>query len=250
VNFRLGRNKSAPDSRTLKFADYLKPEALAPAPPATNWYGNVPNWPMFGNDKFGDCTIAALCHAQDTWTTYASGVETGPTLSQALDVYHTLSPNDTGCDMLTTLKYFAKHGIGGKTIAAYCALDIHSLHQAQTAINLFGGIYFGLNLPDAITHAPDMLTIPWDVAECGRVGNPASGHAVWMNGYAHSTGYLFFDTITWAARIQMSGTAYQDWGEECYAIVSTEWIAANGTSPSGFNLAQLLLDRAAISAIK
>lgn len=247
MKYRRGRKKSVPDSRTLRFADYVKPKALAAPPKAVNWYSEVSSWPMYANDTLGCCTISALGHAQNAWTKYATGVEAGPTRDQVINAYNKLSPKDDGVDMLTSLKYFAKTGIGGKKIAAYCQLDNGSLEQAKLAIELFGGVYFGLELPDAIVNAPDMLTIPWDVASCGRVGDPNEGHAVWISGY-ETTDYFFFDPITWAKRITMSGSAYQDWGDEVYAIVSPQWIAKNGLSPSGFDLAQLLSDRAAVAA--
>jgi hypothetical protein len=244
---KFGRIPSKHDSRTLRFADYLsQPESLAKPPASMNWYSAVKAFPMYGNDSLSDCTIAALAHAQNAWTTYATGTEGGPTLSEVESAYYALSPNDTGADMLSTLKYFTRHGIGGQKIAAYCAIDPKNLVQAQMAIQLFGGVYFGLNLPAAIVNAPDMLTIPWNVATCGAVGDPSNGHAIHLAGY-RNTDYLFFDAITWAHRIDMSGTAYTDWGDECYAIVSQQWIEATGVSPSGFNLVQLLADRAAIA---
>jgi hypothetical protein len=248
MQYRLGRKKSKPDSRTLRFRDYFRPLEFVPPPKDENWYGKVSSWNMYGNDQYGSCGMAALGHAQEAWTTYAEGIEAGPTLDQVLNAYNILSPHDDGVDMLTSLKFFAKTGIGGKKIAAYVALEPGNLEQAKLAIQLFGGVYFGLNLPDAITSAPDMLKIHWDVATCGKVGDPNNGHAVWLSGYK-SSDFFFFEPITWGQRISMSATAYQDWGEECYAIVSPQWINKVGYSPSGFNLAQLLVDRAAIASV-
>ena len=46
----------------------------------------------------------------------------------------------------------------------------------------------------------------------------------------------------------MSHNFFLDYADECYAIVTTDWIEANGNSPSGFNLSALLADLKEITA--
>jgi hypothetical protein len=72
-NYRFGKHPPKVDYRTLRFKNYLTP-AIA-APPATynvlttsvypKLKTNDPTklFPMDGNDTLGDCTIAALAHA-------------------------------------------------------------------------------------------------------------------------------------------------------------------------------------------
>ena len=252
MQYRLGRNPSIPDPRTLKFGDYLIPSQLPSAPSFAGYFTEVWQWPMFGNDQYGDCTFAALAHQMNAWTKYATGVERGPLIDDVLKAYFALSPNDTGADMLSTLKYTAKTGIGeGNKIAAYVQLDLANHAQLETAIYLFGNVYLGLALPDAIVNDADPLTIPWIVPTEGAVGewapNPNNGHAIAAVGYGVGASYL--DIVTWGKRIGMGWSAYCDYVDEAYALVSTQWIAKAGNSPSGFDLAQLLLDRAALSKL-
>jgi hypothetical protein len=119
---------------------------------------------MYANDTQGDCVIAALGHQQNSWTEYATGTEGGPTLAQVESVYKTLSPNDTGVDMLTSLKYISHYPLGESVIAAYVALDLRNHAQAKTAIDMFGSIFIGLSLPNAIVNSRNPLDIPWGCA--------------------------------------------------------------------------------------
>jgi hypothetical protein len=47
----------------------------------------------------------------------------------------------------------------------------------------------------------------------------------------------------------MGWSAYDAYVDEVYAVVTPQWIEANGLSPSGFNLEQLLADRAVVSSV-
>ena len=73
-NYRFGKHPPKVDYRTLRFKDYLTDKIAAP--PATYnilTTGVYPKlkttdptklFPMDGNDTLGDCTIAALAHAE------------------------------------------------------------------------------------------------------------------------------------------------------------------------------------------
>src|SRR5215510_8627220 len=70
--YRFGKNPPQRDYRTLRFRDYLE---AGLAPPPASWNGlqrvydklniNDPAklFPMDGNDRLGDCTIAGVAHA-------------------------------------------------------------------------------------------------------------------------------------------------------------------------------------------
>jgi hypothetical protein len=69
---RFGKHPPKIDYRTLRFKNYLT-AALSPPPPSYNVLTGVYEklktndpamlFPMDGNDSLGDCTIAALAHA-------------------------------------------------------------------------------------------------------------------------------------------------------------------------------------------
>src|ERR1044071_5837017 len=70
--YRFGKHPPKHDYRTLRFKNYLMPELAAP-PAELNVLARVFDnlhcgdaaklFPMDGNDRLGDCTIAALAHA-------------------------------------------------------------------------------------------------------------------------------------------------------------------------------------------
>src|SRR5438105_15874576 len=70
--YRFGKHPPVHDYRTLRFKNYVTP-ALAAPPDSLNVLDRVYEklgtsdpthlFPMDGNDRFGDCTIAALAHA-------------------------------------------------------------------------------------------------------------------------------------------------------------------------------------------
>ncbi len=73
-NYRFGKYPPKSDYRTLRFKNYLTPKIAAP-PAAYNVltasvYPKLKTtdptklFPMDGNDTLGDCTIAALAHAE------------------------------------------------------------------------------------------------------------------------------------------------------------------------------------------
>ena len=67
VHYKLGKQRPLIDSRTLQFGAYLT-ESL-PAPPVSIDYTKaVSQWPMMGNDNYGDCTCAAAGHMIMDWT--------------------------------------------------------------------------------------------------------------------------------------------------------------------------------------
>ena len=56
-----GKKPAVFDSRTLRLGAYLTSRLPAP-PAAVDWGKNVSSWPMYLNDKYGDCTCAAVGH--------------------------------------------------------------------------------------------------------------------------------------------------------------------------------------------
>src|ERR1700761_9472212 len=80
-NFRFGKHPPKSDYRTLRFKDYLGAELAAP-PASYDVLAHVYDklhesdpaklFPMDGNDTLGDCTIAALAHAETVFNGYLS----------------------------------------------------------------------------------------------------------------------------------------------------------------------------------
>jgi hypothetical protein len=245
--YRLGKNRPVIDDRTLRFASYLKP--ALPAPPTAVEYGDkVPSWPMYYNDQYGDCTCAAAGHMVQNWTASVGTEVTVPDPSVLTFYEHfvgTPPPADAGCNMLQVLRYWRKTGLDQHKVLAFASLDLQNQVQAQSAVWLFGSVYIGVALPDFATQG-DMLTVPWVVPPGGPVGNAApnqnNGHCI--PAVAYDANQLWI--VTWGELKSMSWDFYNAYADESFAVISQDFIAANGLNPAGFDLDALKADLKAI----
>jgi hypothetical protein len=240
--YKLGKRPPVLDDRTLRFRNYLTP-ALPASPDSVTYYQKIPTWPMYDNDRYGDCTCAAAGHMIQNWTGTAAA-EVSPPPSTVLKFYEhfvgTPPPPDQGCDMLSVLNYWRKTGLDRHKVQAFTALDLKNKAQAESAVYLLGGIYIGVALPDfAVPAGADYLTIPWVVPPTGPVGdaapNPQNGHCIPAVGYDADQLWI----VTWGSLKSMSWDFYNAYADESYAIVTTDFIGSSGESPTGFNLAAL-----------
>jgi hypothetical protein len=86
--------------------------------------------------------------------------------------------------------------------------------------------------------APDPSVV-WDVvADDGGIDG---GHCVFVAGYDAGT----FTFISWGQVFKMTRAFWQKYVDEAHALLLATWVKNNMT-PSGFNLAQLQADLAAI----
>jgi hypothetical protein len=247
--YQLGKNRPVIDDRTMRFATYVKP--ALPSPPASVEYGaQVTTWPMYYNDQYGDCTCAAAGHMIQNWTANATAEVTVPPPNVLTFYEHfvgTPPPPDAGCDMLSVLKYWRRRGIGSHKVLAFTSIDLQDQAQAQSACWLFGSVYIGVALPDFATQG-DMLTVPWVVPPGGPVGsaapNPDNGHCIPAVSYDADNLYV----VTWGEIKSMSWGFYNAYADESFAVISKDFIEANGLNPAGFDLAALETDLKQITA--
>jgi hypothetical protein len=244
--YKLGKHPPVIDARTLRFGKYLT--AALPAPPASVDYGGkVPEWPMYDNDKYGDCTCAAAGHMIQNWTANV-GTEVSPPESDVLTFYEhfvgTPPPSDAGCDMLSVLKYWRSTGLDAHKVEGFAALDLKNQGQAENAVFLTGAIYIGVALPNfAVTG--NMLTTPWVVPAGGPVGdaapNPDNGHCIPAVAYDAAG----LTVVTWGETKSMSWEFYDAYADEAFAVVSADFInPKTKDTPAGFNLAAMRKDLA------
>ena len=250
ATFKLGKQPAKFDDRTLHFGAYLTAE-LPPPPVSVDYTKKVtPPWPMMGNDTYGDCTCAAAGHMIQEWTanTGQQNVLPDAQIIKAYDHFSGGNP-DAGANMLDVLKYWRKTGIGKDKINAFVQLEPKNDIQVRDAVNLFGNCYIGVALPNfAVVPGSDFLKTPWVVPTKGAVGdaapNPKNGHCIPAVAYDQRNLYV----VTWGALKSMSWQFYNAYLEESYAVLSHDWISTKlGTAPSGFNIAALNSDLAAIA---
>ena len=243
MSLRLGKDPAVIDSRTLTFARYLQP--ALPPPPASVEYGKaVSVWPMYDNDKWGDCTCAAAGHMIQNWTANAGSEVTPPDSAVVTFYEHFVGnppPADAGCNMLSVLKYWRNSGVGGRKIEAFASIELKNQTEAQEAVYLFGSIYVGVELPDFCVTG-NMLEVPWVVPAGGPVGaaapNPRNGHCIPAVAYDDTNLYI----VTWGMLKPMSWGFYEAYADESFAVASRDFIGRTGHAPSGFDMNQLEAD--------
>jgi hypothetical protein len=246
----LGKKDKVVDKRTLQFAKYSA--ALPPASSMRSYIQKVLTWPMFLNDTLGCCVPAGEGHNIIQETTYA-GKSIVPTDADILKAYSAIGgyvpgdpSTDNGCDMLTACKYYVNTGIAGRKIVAFVELNPKKPQELMQAVSLFGSAYLGIALP---VSAQSQVGSLWAVPQTGLTGNGApgswGGHCVPL--YQYNTA-LNTELITWGAVQRMSWKFITAYVDEAYALVTQDWIEADGKSPSGLDVATLQADLKLVQA--
>ena len=241
----LGRLPVRRDVRTLALARYVD-RAELPRPPANlDMTRRVPDWPMYANDRLGDCTCAAAGHMIEAWTAAAGHVVevSEHAVIVAFEQVKMVDPatGEEGAVELDVLKFWRKKGIARHRIGAFASVSVHDEELLRTAAYLFGGLYIGLSLPLTAQHQD-----VWDWT--GSLTGPArpgswGGHAVDVVGYS-ATGVEF---VTWGAVKKMTWEFWERYCDEAYCILSPDFLHA-GKAPNGFELAALKADLALVTA--
>lgn len=247
--FRLGRAPVRHDERTLMFAKYLDTAVVLPTVPRTQTVPTVRSWPMYLNDRLGDCTIAAGAHMIQSWSKEAKRPLTPLEADVAYAYWQTGTPphetgwpgavTDDGRVELDVLNYWRHTGIGGDKIEAYAAVDPTDHAAMKAAIWLFGGVYVGIALPKSAQKQASWKVVTGPDSRPGSWG----GHAVPLLGYTSAQATC----VTWGQKVRMTWEFIDDYCEEAYAIISRDFLTAAGKTSDGFDLTQLHADLAAIT---
>ena len=245
--YSLGKLPKVEDARTLQFARYLMPTIPAP-PPAIDYESAVKAWGMLGNDTVGDCTCAGMSHAAMLWEANAQHKQLAVTTKQTLAAYSAITgydprdpSTDQGANMLDCLKWWRKHGIDRQRISAFVEVTPPNL---RAAIDLFGCLYIGVALPDAVL--PQSGIVPnWTCTPDGsrdKRPNPNNGHCVILAGY-DATGPT---VVTWGQTVKATWGFVTAYGDEFYACLAPAWTRGDHMG-KGFDVASLTADLAAIA---
>ncbi len=224
----------------------------------------VTSWPMYANgggdpgnppgapDGCGDCTCAEMAHAYTALSVYAGKPQVLFDDAAVLKAYSDISgfnpatgANDNGCQMQDVLAYCRSTGIPDTSgnvhqVTAYAALrnpsDPGLLSQV---LKTFGYVYIGINCPAS---AQDQFGKVWTYEPDSPI---EGGHCVGLHRrqpYGSRVGV--FGMATWGALQPATISFIQNYVEEAWAVVTPDWIEANGASADGVALAQLEADMA------
>lgn len=246
TRMRLGKLPVRHDVRTLRLARYVDRAKLPAAPPILDVTAHVHGWPMYANDRLGDCTCAAAGHMIEAWTAAAGGAAVEVSEQAVLDAFDHVKVTDPatgeeGAVELDVLRYWRKSGVGRHRIGAFASVSLHDHELVRTAAYLFGGLYLGLALP---LTAQTQTIWSWTGSLSGDA-RPGSwgGHAVDVVRY--SPGSL--TVVTWGQLKDLTWSFWDRYVDECYCILSQDFLHGD-RAPNGFDLAQLQEDLGLVTA--
>jgi hypothetical protein len=243
---KLGKLPVRTDVRTLSLARYVDRARLPAAPEVLDLTGHVPEWPMYANDRVGDCTIAAAAHMIEAWTGEArhQAIEVSErAVLDAFDRVKVVDPltGEEGAVELDVLRAWQNDGVARHRIAAYARVSVHDHDLVRAASWLFGGLYIGLQLPLSAQRQPTWDWLGW-LTGPARPGS-WGGHAV--NVVRYSPGSL--TVVTWGRLQDMTWQFWDRYCDEAYCILSRDFLDG-GHAPNGFDLEALRADLALVTA--
>lgn len=239
--FKFGKRPAKRLRRTLSLSNYLHMGQVS-FPQVQAWERPI-DLGMLGNDQVGDCTIAGHYHLRMIQRAVAqAGSPLVVTTEQAIADYSAITgydpsqtengvnPTDTGAALTDVLAWYKDK---------YVAVDVQNVDMVKAANFIFGGLYFGFNVPQSMADQinagqdPDFQFYPNDKPS-------GEGHCVNLCGHGRDGWAL----VSWGKYYRSPWDFWLAWVDECYAPVNPDWIKASGTSPSSLDLQGLLAEQA------
>jgi hypothetical protein len=198
----------------------------------------------------GDCTIAEKGHQFAAMCVYAGYPEPLFHDKEIIAAYSAVSgydpatgANDNGADPVTVLQYMSRTGLTDTAghvhkVAGYAAFgDPRNADLMAQVLNTFGSVSIAFdctqNFEDDFSQGVPVTYDP---------GSPVvGGHMVCLQ--RRSVGGVgVLQEITWGATQRVTRRYNWHQVQDAYAVVSEDWITANGTTIQGLDLEQLLAD--------
>jgi hypothetical protein len=222
----------------LKELAAYTPQPLPQPPTTVDWAANVADWPMDGNDTYGDCTMAAAAHLIHSWNAQTGLAAPGPQDEQVIAAYLKLTGGkDTGLVESQVLKRWMSSGLWNNKIIGYAPVNVHGLDSVKQAIAYFGGVYVGIQVP-ANAQAQFRAGQPWTLEPGWQQQPIEGGHAIPLLGYDEQWLYA----VTWGAVQKVAWDWWSTYGDEAWVILSEEYRKAGNVN--GIDLAALKADLA------
>jgi hypothetical protein len=247
MTYRLGRKPPEYAKPRLWAEDYYKVAQLPAVAPMIDYYSGVA-YPMYLNDRFGDCTIAGIAHVYNATSQFAQGTERQFQDAVIQTAYMDNCPgfnpatdaNDDGCTLQAVLAWNEANGLidttgAVNTVTAYAQLKGMGSTDLNIALQLYGAVYCGVNLPQS---AETQFPAPWTYVK----GSPIlGGHCIVLAGMnaAAPNPYTF---VTWGATVQASQEWVATYLEEAWVALTPDFLTATGGTLTGVDTADLMSD--------
>jgi hypothetical protein len=238
---KLGRNPSDPYRVTIPFHRVVDVSKIA-VPDNFGHYGQVKEWGMLGNDKYGDCAWASGAHesilqnAANNRVVAYSDASVLSDYSAATGFSPGLPYSDQGTDLHALYQYRQQVGLldaaGNRhKIGAYLELEPGNPEELEVAVFLFGAAGLGITVYDW-TQQQFGAGKPWDYV---RGGNLEGGHAVPVAG--RNSG--FWEIVTWGQVQPATNKFFQKETTEVFVAITDDYLSGD-KSPEGFDREALL----------
>lgn len=189
--------------------------------------GGALDFPMYGNDQYGDCMYAAACHGDNTFTGNI-GVESTFNLQTIITDYLKLAGGDNGLDEPQLASEW-KRGLASTPAAAILdTFDIDPTDQnmMQYCIGKFQNVIFMFACPNSWINEfnPGVrFTLPAKADE-------DNGHGVLLNGVRSNKDY---DLKTWGSQCWLDPAAIPSVDPSAFVVFSTRMFNAQGYAADG-----------------
>jgi hypothetical protein len=201
---------------------------------------------ILGNNVLSNCTAAGVAHLIALLT---GGGDSPVTITTAETIaFYSLSTGyvdgdpatDQGGNEVTVLTTWRDKGFDGNglhAIAGFMQIDPSDAVLLKACMYFFGNLYFGLELPDSYSEAPNSVWGP-------GTPDPLKGHCVVGTG-ASLTG---ISVNTWGEPDEFTYPGIADLCSEAnggmvFCVLSKEWVAkASAAAPNGLDLSALIAD--------
>lgn len=238
-DFKLGSivGSGKQDKRTLMLSDFVDTEIQIPSSWDFDKHRSPFPLPMWGNDEYGDCELAAranlLLRLQRIQTHRTPKIDDTDVVNLYKLMTGCQSPGDAGDTGLTTLdnlnqwrngwqltkEWHEGHGLEEHIfrIAAYGMIDLSNLNLVKLSSYLFSGAILGCNMP-LTARRQTQQGLPWDVVSSGgaeAIPGSWGGHAVLTKKYDADNFYV----LTWGREIQVTSAWMREYTEEAYSVV-------------------------------
>lgn len=182
------------------------------------------HWPMAGNDRYGDCTIAGALHADQATASLVSEPWTYPGDNTVVSEYLGLGNGaDKGLAVTDVLRAWTTDGLFGKQLVAFAPLHPRFTQTMKQAVALGGAVYCAVALPK-LAQNQFAAHVPWDLTRTLEDDDIEGGHCIILVGY-NRLGPVF---VTWGALQQATWRWWASYGTEAYALVTAEVKDAGG----------------------
>lgn len=240
---RLGRLPAGDVSAAVTMHRYAAIAPIGEPPSDIDWGLGLEGWPMYANDRLGDCTIAGVLHYLQAAERWRDGVGRRSIDAEAIQNYQRLGydparpETDAGARLMDVMARWRDSGFSFMNeedkIKAFVHVDPHNKLHMRQALWLFGPLILGANMPLA-AQSQDKWIAPTQLSDQDMPGS-WGGHCILLTAW-HDDDTV--DLITWGEVKQASVDWIETYCDESWAVLHPTWIAS-GCSPSGFETALL-----------